>query len=394
MTSLHALAFYTVSSLCWCALHAYAAWQLIHPLRLAGTSASLTWGGVLALAIGTPLALALTYDAGAHPVGQAVRNAAYLYMGVFSLLFVGALVRHGFVGTVGAIERVAPSAVPSAFAGQRRRLLALLGTAAVFSGAGVLSALAWRSAARTPPIVRREVFFPGLPASLDGFRIAQLSDLHVGAPTTRAQLEAIVDRTNALEADVIALTGDLVDGSVRSLASEVEPIRALSARHGKLFVTGNHEYYSGARSWERAVTELGFTVLTNEHTVVEVDGASLLIGGVTDYDAGRFVPHDASDPERSLADASDVALKVLLAHQPKSVVAAERAGYDLQLSGHTHGGQFVPWTWVVDLFHPVPAGLTRFGRMQVYVSRGTAVWGPPMRLGAPSEITEIVLRRG
>src|SRR6185295_11857104 len=192
--------------------------------------------------------------------------------------------------------------------------------------------------------------------------------------------------------DVVAITGDLVDGSVSELATEVAPLARLESRHGTYFVTGNHEYYSGVEPWLAELRRLGMKVLHNEHVVIVRDGATLLLGGVPDYSGGHFDSAHRSDPKAALAGAPmDAAVKILLAHQPRSAAAAEQAGFDLQLSGHTHGGQFLPWTFLVKLQQPFTAGLHRLGRLRVYVSRGTGYWGPPQRLGAPSEITEIRL---
>jgi predicted MPP superfamily phosphohydrolase len=204
-------------------------------------------------------------------------------------------------------------------------------------------------------------------------------------------VNAIVEAANRLDADVIAITGDLVDGSVRQLAADVQPLSQLTAKHGVYFVTGNHEYYSGARAWTQELRRLGLTVLTNEHVVLVREEASLVLAGVTDYGAHHFEPQNRSDPAVALNGAPAGAVKVLLAHQPRSAPAAASAGFDLQLSGHTHGGQFWPWNLFVPLQQPFTAGLHRLGQLWIYVSRGTGYWGPPKRFGAPSEITRIKL---
>jgi predicted MPP superfamily phosphohydrolase len=234
---------------------------------------------------------------------------------------------------------------------------------------------------------------PGLPAALEGFTIAQISDIHVGPTIKRAFVEGIVRRVNLLDADVVAITGDLVDGSVRELSHHTEPLGSLKSRHGTYVVTGNHEYYSGANAWIHELRRLGTRVLLNEHVVLEHDGAQVALAGVTDYSAHHFDPAHRSDPQGSVADAPRDAVKVLLAHQPRSAAAAEKAGFDLQLSGHTHGGQFWPWNLFVRLQQPFTAGLHQLGTMWVYISRGTGYWGPPMRFGIPSEITRIRLTR-
>jgi len=201
----------------------------------------------------------------------------------------------------------------------------------------------------------------------------------------------------------VAITGDLVDGSVPELREHVAPLADLRARHGSFVVTGNHEYYAGAQAWVEELRRLGLKVLMNEHVLLpgaaspRVDGAgasALLLAGVTDFHAGHFDAAQASDPARAVAGAPPaVATRVLLAHQPRSAPAAAAAGFQLQLSGHTHGGQFWPWNLFVPLQQPWVAGLHRLQGMWVYVSRGTGYWGPPKRLGAPSEITLVRLLR-
>jgi predicted MPP superfamily phosphohydrolase len=183
-----------------------------------------------------------------------------------------------------------------------------------------------------------------------------------------------------------------VDGSVAELRGHVAPLAGLLSRHGTFFVTGNHEYYSGALPWMAELRSLGVSVLMNEHVVLERGGASMVLAGVADYGAHHYDPSHRSDPVAALLGApADAALRVLLAHQPRSAAAAEQAGFDLQLSGHTHGGQFLPWNFLVRLQQPFTAGLHRLGGLWVYVSRGTGYWGPPKRLGAPSEITHLKL---
>jgi hypothetical protein len=248
-------------------------------------------------------------------------------------------------------------------------------------------------ARRVAPVVRVDVPLAGLPAQLEGFTIAQISDIHVGSTIKGRFVEAIVERVNRLGADMVAITGDLVDGSVAKLAQHTAPLAGLRSRHGTYVVTGNHEYYSGAHAWIRELRRLGARVLLNEHVVLDHDGAQLALAGVTDYSAHHFDPSHRSDPRGALQGAPAAATKVLLAHQPRSAREAAQAGYDLQLSGHTHGGQFWPWNLFVRLQQPFTAGLNRLGRMWVYINRGTGYWGPPMRFGIPSEITRIRLVR-
>ncbi|WP_175705019.1 metallophosphoesterase, partial [Burkholderia ambifaria] len=197
------------------------------------------------------------------------------------------------------------------------------------------------NARRLARVVEVEVPIDDLPASLDGFTIVQISDIHVGPTIKRGYVEAIVNAVNRLQPDLIAVTGDVVDGSVARLAGHAAPLGALRARHGAFVVTGNHEYYSGADAWVAEFRRIGLDVLMNEHRTIEHGDGRLVLAGVTDYSAGSFDPAHRSDPSAALAGApADVRLRVLLAHQPRSANAAADAGFTLQLSGHTHGGQF------------------------------------------------------
>jgi predicted MPP superfamily phosphohydrolase len=180
---------------------------------------------------------------------------------------------------------------------------------------------------------------------------------------------------------------------VAELSEHTAPLARLRARHGVYFCTGNHDYYSGADAWVGELRRLGLTVLRNEHRVVRNGDAALVVAGVDDYSAGQVKEGDTSDPRAAVAGAPDDAVKLLLAHQPRSCFAAADCGIHLQLSGHTHGGQFFPWMFMVPAQQPFVAGLDKHKDMYVYTSRGTGYWGPPIRLGAPSEITRITLVR-
>lgn len=259
---------------------------------------------------------------------------------------------------------------------------------------GAIGATGVRQAYMAAEVVEVEIPIANLPQALDGFRIAQVSDIHVG-PTVRGSfLAGIVHRVNELEADMVAVTGDLVDGSVASIGRDVAPIAGFKSRHGTYFITGNHEYYAGAERWIAFLRSHGVTVLLNEHVVLEHDSSRLMLAGVTDHRAGRQVPGHTTDPAGAAAGAPACPARVLLAHQPRSAYAAAKTGaYDLQLSGHTHGGQYVPFSWLINLFQPFAVGLHRHEGMWVYTNRGTGYWGPPIRTGVRPEITSVVLRR-
>ena len=244
----------------------------------------------------------------------------------------------------------------------------------------------------SPAVVKVDIPISGLPAQLHGFRIVQITDIHVGPTIRRGYLQRIVDKVNALQADLIAITGDVVDGDVPSLRSHVAPLQGLKAREGVALVLGNHELYSGAPAWVREFRRLGLQVLLNEHFIVRRDTATLAVAGVTDHSTGRFFADMACDPHAAIRGAGEGAdVRLLLAHQPITAPAGSDAGYHLALHGHTHGGQWWPWNHFVRMQQPVVKGLHRFGRMWSYTSVGTGYWGPPKR-HFRGEITVLTLR--
>lgn len=317
------------------------------------------------------------------PASDRLTWAGMLCMGFFSSLLVLALARELLLFTAWVA-----AAAGAALALEDIATWSARGVAAL---ALLVTLLGLVNARRTAAVRRVRIVLPGLPAALQGFRIVQITDIHVGPTIKQAYLQAIVDRVNGLQPDVVAVTGDLVDGSVAELASHVAPLAQLRARHGSYFVTGNHEYYSGVRGWTAELQRLGLQVLHNAHVVLHHGDGRLVLAGVPDFSAHHFDRDHRSDPAAAIATAPAGAVKVLLAHQPRSAEAAARAGFDLQLSGHTHGGQFFPWSLFVRLQQPFTAGLHQLGRLQVYVSRGTGYWGPPKRFLAPSEIAELTL---
>lgn len=257
------------------------------------------------------------------------------------------------------------------------------------TAAGTLLVGAWGfSKARMPERKEVRVQIQGLSPELNGFSIVQLSDVHVGHTIGKDFVEAMVARVNAEKADIVVITGDLVDGSVQDLREKVAPLGQLSGRYGVFFVTGNHEYMSGADEWVAELRRLGIQVLRNER--VRVGGALDLVG--VDDLFGSRIPGHGMDLDRALAGRDPSVPAVLLAHQPAVARLAKGRGIALQLSGHTHGGQLYPLHYLVGRLNPWLAGLQRQEDMQVYVHRGTGYWGPPFRVGAPGEITRLVLQ--
>ena len=247
---------------------------------------------------------------------------------------------------------------------------------------------------RKPEVKTVEIELGRWPAGLDGFRIVQISDIHFGPILDERFAEWLKDQVNALKPDLIAVTGDLVDGRIDKIAHTVEPLAGLRAPLGRWFVTGNHDHYSIASDWAGRAEELGMRVLRNAHVVIEKKGEQFILAGVDDHRSRQMPGEGGEDLDLALAGMQENCPILLLAHDPTTFHAASRRSVDLQLSGHTHGGQIWPFHYGVRLAMPWVAGLHRRGQSQIYVSRGTGFWGPPMRLGAPAEITEIVLRSG
>ncbi|MFE4204566.1 metallophosphoesterase [Streptomyces goshikiensis] len=267
----------------------------------------------------------------------------------------------------------------------RRRFVArVVGGAAVAAAAGTVGYGTY-GVLRGPRVKRVTVPLAKLPRAAHGFRIAVVSDVHLGPILGRAHTARIVDTVNRTQPDLIAIVGDLVDGNVHDLGPAAEPLRGLRARHGSYFVTGNHEYFSGAQQWIDHVRELGLTPLENARRPLPLFD----LAGVNDVQ-GESEGH-GPDFEAALGDRDRSRAAVLLAHQPIVIHDAVRHGVDLQLSGHTHGGQLWPGNYLAELANPTVAGLERYGDTQLYVSRGAGAWGPPVRVGAPSDITVVEL---
>jgi predicted MPP superfamily phosphohydrolase len=249
--------------------------------------------------------------------------------------------------------------------------------------------------ARHVRIKRVPISLPALDPKLDGYRIALLTDIHLSETLRRPFLEHTVQTVNSLGVDLVAIVGDLVDGTVDELGDQASALSGLRAANGTYFVTGNHEYYSGAEEWVEFLPTLGVKVLRNQRLEVGKGGAGFDLAGIDDATAAKSgVPGHGANLAKALEGRSDDQPVVLLAHQPVQWPEAVRRGVDLQLSGHTHGGQLWPFNYAVRLQQPVVAGWAKDGDSQIYVSRGVGYWGPPVRVGAPPEISLITLRAG
>ncbi|MEV5613535.1 metallophosphoesterase [Streptomyces sp. NPDC052225] len=326
----------------------------------------LAWPGFLWMAFSIYLVIALL-------VGEVVRP----------------LLRRVMERTAEAVPVAEPAEAPEASAPApaptRRLVLArTVGAAATVAAVGVVGNGAY-GVLRGPKVKRVTVPLAKLPRSAHGFRIAVVSDIHLGPVLGRGFAERVVDTINATQPDLIAVVGDLVDGTVEDLAPAVAPLARLRARHGTFFVTGNHEYFSGADPWVEHVRELGLRPLEN----ARVELGAFDLAGVNDITGENY--DEGPDYGKALGDRDRSRAAVLLAHQPVMIHEAVKHGVDLQLSGHTHGGQLWPGNFIADAANPTLAGLERYGDTQLYVSRGAGAWGPPVRVGGPSDITVVEL---
>lgn len=374
-------------------LHYYFWVRLVRDTQLVGIGRHLATTGILGLAI---LVVATVSVGRLVPrVGRLLAWPGFAWMGMMFILLL-ILASLDILRLVAALASRL-SGVTLAVDASRRTFIARILAGSALATLGGLTAAAVRSTLGGVAVKRVEVILDRLPRALDGLKIVQLCDLHVGGTLGRAFVEQVVRSTNELSPDVIAIVGDLVDGDVAQLRPVLAPLAELRSNHGVFFVTGNHEYYSrsGGGGWMSEMERMGFRVLRNERVAVGSQQASFDLAGVPDHGAVRF-PDDgpSENVPLALSGRDPARAVVLLAHQPIAIHQAARLGVDLQLSGHTHGGQIWPWGALVRLQQPFIRGLHRVGETQLYVSCGTGYWGPPMRLGAPAEITEIILRAG
>lgn len=357
----------------WLSLFIYAGRPVLIGAAVAGIAPAFAWIALLALAA-LPLLSWFRRDS------TLTNWAGYAILAIFStllvLVFLGDVVRGLY-----ALARWLFAAQSWPLLDPRRIALTILGASGALSLVGLAQA-------RCPRVRNVRIAIDDLPDALDGYRIVQWSDVHVGPTIRRRFVQALVDRTNALQPDAVAITGDFVDSDPTTFGGEIEPIRDLRTRDGVFYVTGNHEYYWSPQEWLQILETHGVTFLRNEHQVVA--NGNIVFAGITDP-VGRGAHQQ--DPDRALAGAPSNAVKILLSHRPQASDDAHRLGVDLQLSGHTHGGQFFPFNLVIKKFQPLVAGLHRVGKTWVYVNRGTGYWGPPSRLAVGGEITVLELAK-
>ena len=376
-------------------LYGYSTWRIITPLDL-----DAPWGGIIFTIIFismilVPAVMIMRTSGYSNTFTDIISWIAYVILGFFILLFFLIFVRDMIFFIYTSIQKlyeVFSSTTGKEIVNSERRFFLLkisnfgfLGLSAILTGYGAYIAR------RLPRIEKIKIPIPDLPDEFDGFRIVQITDLHIGPTIKRNFVKTIVEQANRCAPDLVVFTGDLADGPVLSLREDAKPLSQLHASHGLFFVTGNHEYYSGIFDWLSELQRLGFTVLNNKHVLLKKGNAGVILAGVTDPEGGKFIKEHISNPVKAMEGAPDLPVKILLSHRPRSIFKSAEMGFSLQISGHTHGGQFIPWNQFVKLAEPYICGLHKHNDTYIYVSRGTGYWGPPLRVGVPSEITEITL---
>lgn len=263
----------------------------------------------------------------------------------------------------------------------------------IFIFASGLMLLGFLTTLLGPKVKKIVVTEPQLPLSLDGLKIVQISDLHIGATIRSSYVEQVVKLTNDLHADLIVLTGDIVDSHADSVVEHMKSLRNLKSKYGVFYVTGNHEYYWGAKAIVSRIQEVGIKPLLNANQILQIGNTPLMVAGVTDPAGGQFFPDHAPNMQQAVQTSVQVEYQILLAHRPDACLQAEGLDFDLQFSGHTHAGQFFPFSLFIGLEHKYSRGLYRHGKMWVYVNPGTGYWGPANRLGVRTEISSITLKK-
>ena len=367
--------------------HYYLWARLIRDTSLATPWKYLATTVLILMALSIPL-VQIFIRALKDPVPKHFAYAAYLWMGfaVFLFLFFLAADLGYLLWRIYRAVLSQPAPDP-----ERRTFIARLVGAGAFLGSASVTSMGLYNTFYDRRITRTSIALKNFPEALRGFTIVQLSDIHIGPTLQRDFLTEVVRQTNELQPDLIVITGDLVDGSVEKLKEHVAPLKDLRAKHGVYFSSGNHDHYSGIDPWCAELRRLGVKVLRNEQTLIGEGDSSFILAGVDDYSARGGLKEHTEDLDKTLANRDPNKALVLLAHQPRSGVLAAERGVELQLSGHTHGGQLFPWMYFVRLQQLFVAGLHRHQNTWIYVSRGTGFWGPPVRVKTFGEIAQIEL---
>ncbi len=372
-------------------IHGYVAWRIIPTLGISSSQTNLAYTTVFILSLLPIIPIALRMSGNESKLIDRLSFLGYTSLGFFTLSFFIFVAKDLVLQLIALFSYLINEDNP--FDNSKRDFIKKSVSIAMISLAGTGTGFGFYSSRKGPTIMDQDIFLESLPAGFENFTIAQISDLHVGPTIKRPYVENVLKKISHLNPDLIAVTGDLVDGSVKYLKSDLQPLKDMIAPYGTFFVTGNHEYYSGVDQWLDETDRLGMKNLINTNEIISKSGDEIAIAGITDLNAHQINLSHRSDPELALASLPKDIIKIVLAHQPNSIHAVHKVGADLQLSGHTHGGQFWPFTYPVKLASTYIAGYYDHFGTQIYVNRGTGYWGPPLRIGVPAEITLIRLKK-
>ena len=372
-------------------IHGYVAIRTLPAFGISPTYLNWVYFFIFLLSMLPLLPILLRYTGNEARIIDRISFVGYTSLGFFVLSFMILIFKDLFIQVVEACEYLfrSQNIVDNS---KRTFIKKSLSIGAIgISSSGTI--YGFYSSRKGPTVIEQDIFIKNLPASYENFTIAQISDMHVGPTIKKKYVEVVQKKVENINPNLIAVTGDLVDGSVKHLSKELEPFKDMIAEYGTFFVTGNHEYYSGVDTWLEETDRLGMINLINENKVLSKGGENIAIVGITDFRAHQIKSEHRSNPKKAINNLDAGMTKIMLAHQPNSIYSVHDAGVDLQLSGHTHGGQFWPFHYPTKLANAYLAGHYNHHGTQIYVNRGTGYWGPPLRLGVPAEITVIRLKK-
>ena len=376
-------------------MHGYVGWCIFKGLDIKANYKILAIALVVIFTLLPVLPIAFRYIGYESSLLDVLSLIGYTGLGFFFLTFLLFITKDIATKSWSFISSFFPSDIKQQITIdlEKRQFLQKSLSVGILTVVGPTTAYGYYSARKGPSIINQTIFLNDLPDAFENFTIAQISDLHVGPTIKKPYVEKVLNQISIINPDLIAITGDLIDGSIDYLKKDLEALSEMIANYGTYFVTGNHEYYSGAEKWLDETDRMGFTNLVNEHDLISINNETITLAGVTDFRAHQIIPSHKSNPKNALRGSTDQKVKILLAHQPSSIFKANEAGYDFQISGHTHGGQFWPFTYPTKKANPYLSGLHNHNGTQIYVNSGTGYWGPPLRLGVPSEITLFKLKK-
>ncbi len=383
--------FFIVALTVFLLMHGYVGWRIIPTFNLSPISSFTAYAITFFLGFLPLLPIILRINGYESKIIDKISLIGYTSLGFFTLSFTFLLAKDILFQLVSFINNIFND--QQIVDESKRDFIKKSVSIGIIGLTGSATAYGFYKARKGPRVIKENIFLKNLPSEFENYKIAQISDLHVGPTIKRPYVEKVFDTIANVNPDMLAVTGDLVDGSVENLRSDLEPFKDMIARDGTFFVTGNHEYYSGVDRWLDETDRLGMTNLINSKTIIEKQGSEICIAGITDFRAHQIKKSHRSNPKSALNNIRKNVPKIVLAHQPNSIFSVHDAGADLQLSGHTHGGQFVPFNFPTKLANAYLSGLYDHEGTQIYVNRGTGYWGPPLRLGIPSEVTEITLKK-